>query len=257
MAPFGNDISHLSSILNSFGEVTGLVSNLQKSLVATIRCDDIDLESVLHDLPAKRTTFPMRYLGLPLGVKKLKRIHFQYLEDKAANRLVPWNGKHFTMAGRRALVKSVLTSQVIYPLTAIDVPAEPLQAIQKIIRGFLWAGNEKATGRKCKVNWTAVCRPTSLGGLRILNMEKFGRALRLRWPWFEWTASERPWVGLGNPCTKDDMDFFYAMTNVTISDGKKAIFWDAPWAGGGLVQILLRLPSLTSPEEKTRLFAKH
>jgi hypothetical protein len=150
MAPFGEDISHLSSILNSFGEVTGLVMNLQKSLVATIRCDGIDLESVLHELPAKRASFPLRYLGLPLGVKKLKRIHFQYLKDKAANRLVPWNGKHFTMAGRRALVKSVLSSQVIFLLPPSISPLNPSRQFKKLfVDSFglglrrLQVGNEK------------------------------------------------------------------------------------------------------------------
>jgi hypothetical protein len=92
------------------------------------------------------------------------------------------------------------------------VPAEPLQAITKTIRSFFWASTEKATGGKCKVNWTAVCRPTYLGGLGILNMDKFGRALRLRWPWLAWTSPDKPWVGMENPCNDDDMELFHSLT---------------------------------------------
>jgi hypothetical protein len=96
---------------------------------------------------------------------------------------------------------------------------------KKIIRWFFWAGTEKASGGKCKVNWMAVCRPTSVGGLGILNMEKFGRPLHLRWSWLDWTAPERPWIGFENPCNEDDMEFFYAMTKVTIGNRIKASFW--------------------------------
>jgi hypothetical protein len=167
----------------------------------------------------------MRYLGLPLGVSRLKRSHFQYIEDKAMARIAPLNGRYFNIAGRRAIVRSVLTSQAIYPLTSLEVPAEPLQAITKTIRSFFWAGTEKATGGKCKVNWTAVYRPTCFGGLGILNMDKFGRALLLRWPWLAWTAPDKPWVGMENPCNNDDMELFHSLTKVTIGDGKKASFW--------------------------------
>jgi hypothetical protein len=58
----------------------------------------------------------------------------------------------------------------------------------------------------------------------------FLRGLRVRWPWLEWTAPERPWVGFENPCNEDDMEFFYAMTNVTIGNSHRARFLDAPWA---------------------------
>jgi hypothetical protein len=61
----------------------------------------------------------MKYLGLPLSIKRLKRIHFQPLEDKVATKLVPWIGKHVTMAGRSSLVKSVLTSIIIYYITVL------------------------------------------------------------------------------------------------------------------------------------------
>jgi hypothetical protein len=50
----------------SFGEVTVLQSNLQKTSVTPIRCDNIDLDTVLANLPLARANFPVKYLGLPL-----------------------------------------------------------------------------------------------------------------------------------------------------------------------------------------------
>jgi hypothetical protein len=98
-------------------------------------------------------------------VKILKIIYLQYLEDKAAKRLLLWDGKCLKNAGRKALVKSVLTSQAIYPLTTLDVPVEPraLHCIQKKSQEafFGWVPIELLE-EKCKVNWTTVCRPTSL-----------------------------------------------------------------------------------------------
>ncbi|KAK1645141.1 hypothetical protein QYE76_062946 [Lolium multiflorum] len=232
MAPIQEEISSLAQILGNFGMVTGLLTKFEKSLVVPIRCNDIDLTQVLNGLPATTTSFPLKYLCLPQGVRRLKRSHFQYLEDKAVARLAPLHGRYFNIAGRKVLVKSVLTSQAVYPLTALHVLVEPLQAITKIIRSFFWAGSENATGGKCKVNWTAVCRLTSLGGLGILNMEKFGRALRLRWPWLAWTTPEKPWVGMENPCNEEDMELFHTLTKVNIGDGNIASFWHDPWADG-------------------------
>jgi hypothetical protein len=60
VAPTYDDVSNLARILCNFGSITGLVTNIGKSLVAPIRCIDLDLEHVLHELPAAVTTFPMK-----------------------------------------------------------------------------------------------------------------------------------------------------------------------------------------------------
>jgi hypothetical protein len=90
LAPIKDDIDFLATTLANFGEVTGLVTNCAKIHVAPIRCGNVDLQGILQAFSAIPATFPLKYLGLPLSVQRLKRIHFQNLEDKVAGKLVPW-----------------------------------------------------------------------------------------------------------------------------------------------------------------------
>lgn len=45
------------------------------------------------------------------------------------------------------------------------------------------------------VNWTTVCCSKHLGNLGVIYLYHFGRALKLRWNWYDWTDVERPWAG--------------------------------------------------------------
>jgi hypothetical protein len=104
--------------------------------------------------------------------------------------------------------------------------------MNKIKCAFLWPDIKEITGGKFKINWEAMCRPTLLGVLGFLNLENFARALRLRWPWFEWRDPNKLWLGLDNPCDSVDIDLFYASTTITIGNGNIASFWDSPWLSG-------------------------
>jgi hypothetical protein len=89
MAPFKEDFEVLAHILEGFGEVTGLVTNVHKSLAAPIRCSNLDLNVIMHSFPVQRSTFPIKYLGLPLTPRGLKMVDVQPLIDKAASKLAP------------------------------------------------------------------------------------------------------------------------------------------------------------------------
>ena len=148
--PVKEDVTFLANTLEQFGLVTGLVTNCAKSQVAPIRCDSIDLEEVLQSFPACRTNFPMKYLGLPLSVTRLRRVHFQPLEDKVAGKLIPWVGRHVNMAGRATLVKAVLTSVAVYFIIVLDVPLKVLLKIDSIRRARQSpAASAKLIGRGC------------------------------------------------------------------------------------------------------------
>jgi hypothetical protein len=76
------------------------------------------------------------------------------------------------------------------------------------------------------------CLPKIKGGLGILDLKRFTRALRLRWLWFQWKQKHRAWNNLDVPCDKTDRELYYASTIVTIGDGRAALFWCSSWLNG-------------------------
>jgi len=94
-----------------------------------------------------------------------------------------WHDRHLTQAGRICLTKAVLSSQPVYLLPAIRTAKVTLEDLDKFRKRFLWVGDAALKGGKCKVNWTRTCLPKENGGLGILNLEYFARALRLRCLW--------------------------------------------------------------------------
>jgi hypothetical protein len=154
-------------ILSLFGEATGLNTNLQKSNVLPICCEDTDIANVQNLLPCALANFPWKYLGLPLSLKILTKEQVQPYIERIADQLQGWKANLMAKAGTRVQVQSVLIGMLIYLLMAVDFPTWALKAIDKIRRGFLWRHRKDALGCHYLVAWLKVCRPKELGGLGI------------------------------------------------------------------------------------------
>jgi hypothetical protein len=240
--PVKSDFNRSMQIMEAFGQATGMNINIAKSSVAPIRCSEINMEEILGDFAGKRVNFPIQYLGLPLTLGRTKMVHLQYIQDRAKGKLAGWQGKLVNMAGRRELVKSVLSSLPVYLLTVIKAPKNFLEELDKLRKRFLWASDGELNGGKCKVAWTKACAPEPHGGLGFKNLEYFSQALRLRWLWFSWEDRQRPWEGLQLPVTDEDRALFHVATIVHLGDGRKAPFWNSRWLSG--VTLAARFPAL-------------
>ena len=115
--PAKEDVQETLHILTTFGAVSGLLTNINKSAVYPICCENINLDEVMECFQCPVKSFPCTYLGLPLHTRNLRRVDVQPLLDKVAARLPAWKGKFLNRAGRLTLVKSVLSSIPTYFLT--------------------------------------------------------------------------------------------------------------------------------------------
>ena len=159
LLPVAEDINVTMDILHLFGEATGLKTNMQKSNVLPIRCEENELATVQSQLQCGVAEFPCKYLGLPLTLKKLTKEQVQPIIDRIADQLPGWKAEPMTKAGRMVQVQFVLTGMLIYMLMAVDFPSWAIKAVDKIRRGFLWRGRKDAQGGHCIIAWLKVCRP--------------------------------------------------------------------------------------------------
>jgi hypothetical protein len=177
MLPSRSDIKALISILDMFVKASGLCTNIQKSEIFPIGCVGLQLEQILEAMPIK--DFPCCYLGLPLHLKKLRKIDFIPLIDKVGGKLPSWKGKLMSKAARAQLVKSVLMAIVTYHVMVFNLLKWLIKRIDKLRRNFYWKGEDAQghKGRACLVKWGVVCRPKDLGDLGIHELNCFGRVL--------------------------------------------------------------------------------
>ena len=162
--PIEEDLQLTKTLLQLFGEVSGLQTNLHKSCVIPIQCDNDIAEVIDSALHCPISSFPTNYLGLPISDKKLRKRDLLVWIEKIANKLPGWKAPLLTLVGRAVLFRVILTDIPIYLLIALNVPKWFIRAIDKIRRNFLWKGRKEVNGGCCLVAWEKVMRPLDLGG---------------------------------------------------------------------------------------------
>lgn len=120
--PNKEEIDKLLQLLELFGGASGLHLNQAKSSVTPIRCEEVDLEHILQNFGGQIKPFPITYLGLPVTLGRLRLVHLQFVLDRIRARLAGWKGKLLSIAGRRVLVRCVLTAIPTFAMSVLRAP---------------------------------------------------------------------------------------------------------------------------------------
>lgn len=242
----------LKLVLQTFGLISGLTVNLQKSEIVATGVQDQRIREISTILACNQGTFPFKYLGLPLSDSKLHKHDFIPIIDKMNARLSGWASKFLTMAGRVVLINSVLTALPVYFMSVCKIPVWALNEMDTIRRNFLWNGSQSNQNKIHLANWNSICMPKKLGGLGIIELRKFNLMLLAKWRWQWQNSTERMWKTLihqlygGNEQNgfehsflnrqhvRQTTSFMNAFMTVIPVQGNKIRVWDQDWGQGVL-----------------------
>ncbi|KAL8468554.1 hypothetical protein ACS0TY_031669 [Phlomoides rotata] len=163
-------------IIRLFELCTGLSVNFTKSILYGCNVSANDLGAAAGTLGCAAEFGTISYLGMQIGKNHRTRDHWTGLCDKMKKKLVRWDGKTISMAGRAILIQSVLSAIPIYSLSFYIIPKISTLDLVRIQRAFLWGGDGENT-KIPWVSWTALCKDTREGGLGFKDVGLFNKAL--------------------------------------------------------------------------------
>jgi hypothetical protein len=158
-----SELRAVHGILDLFGQASGLHTNFAKCSVSPIGCSEEEAAGAARLMGCQLAQFPVKYLGIPLSTRRLPAASFQPLVDRLADKLPTWRASMMPRAGRLALVRAVLAAIPLHQLMVLGLDKKTLKQVNKILRGFLWAGRAEANGGHC-MSTSPVVSAAAAGG---------------------------------------------------------------------------------------------
>jgi hypothetical protein len=131
--------------------------------------------------PIKHLT--IKYLGLPLSVKKPTKLDYLPLLQKVQGRFRGSIDKWLSKGGRLTLINVTINALPLHYMQAFKLPAWLIKHIERVKMRFLWKWEDRAANGHYLVRWKKVCLLKINGGLGVLDLWTRNFALLLKWLW--------------------------------------------------------------------------
>ncbi|KAL2481397.1 Uncharacterized protein Adt_34363 [Abeliophyllum distichum] len=125
---------------------------------------------------------PVTYLGVPLFKGHRKIFLYDDLIQKVRSRISGWASRLLSPGGRITLIRSVLSSILLYLLQILKPPMAVLKKIESIFARFLWDSKDH-THRLHWKRWKDLCLPTEEGGLGFRRLQDLVDTFSLKLWW--------------------------------------------------------------------------
>ncbi|KAJ0797800.1 putative RNA-directed DNA polymerase [Helianthus annuus] len=187
-----SNIRNMALLLRVFNIVSGLQINMGKSCLMGIGVSSRQVDVMAKVLNCKKGSIPFFHLGVLVGARMSRVSNWKSVTEVIEARLSLWKAATLSIGGRVTLIKSVLESIPNYHLSLFKAPAVVIQGIEKIIRPFLWGGNQ--TLKKMHwVAWGRVTAPINRGGIGLASLKEVNIALLCKWIWRFKTEASNLW----------------------------------------------------------------
>lgn len=104
LEPDTSDIKKVNAILKFFSMCSGLKINMNKNSLAGIILEDEEVRVLAIEVGCEKGSWPMKYLGLPLGGNPNSTEFWNPIIEKVGKRLDGWKNAFLSKGGRLTLI---------------------------------------------------------------------------------------------------------------------------------------------------------
>lgn len=165
--------------MEEFMKVSGLSMNRNKTELlidggSSTRCRDL-----AERVEIAQGSLPVRYLGVLLSSRMMKKANFQLFLDKVTTRFRSWTVNHLSYAGRLVLVKVVIYSIITFGRQFLSCQGTVWMRWSACVMVSYGKGT-LLSARGAKVYWVSVCTPKICGGLGLKRIAEWNQVLALK-----------------------------------------------------------------------------
>jgi hypothetical protein len=142
-------------------------------------------QALVNIMEYKVSTFPLKYLGMPLSNKKPTKQDYQTMIRSVQNKLQYCQATLLSSGGRLTLLNATLSTIQIFFMSTFRLPKWVIKEIDKIRKRFLWHVHKEQTQHKYMnpVSWDMIIRLKHMGGLGVLDLDIMNQALMAKNAW--------------------------------------------------------------------------
>jgi hypothetical protein len=100
--------------LVAFEALTDIKINYTKTYLIPMNLSGTEANSYATMLGCKLSSFPLKYLGVPLNERKVRNYDWNILLDKVAAMLPKWKGFLLSLGGRHTPQFSIISCVIVY-----------------------------------------------------------------------------------------------------------------------------------------------
>ncbi|XP_070005437.1 uncharacterized protein [Nicotiana sylvestris] len=124
--------------LDHFSKVSGLIASIDKFSMFLAGVEEGVRDLLLAKTGFALGTFPIRYLGLPLSLRKWNKIDCQMLVRKITHRITVTCSKQLSYAGRLQIVNAALFSIHSFWGAVFILPQSALKEVDRLYSSWYW-----------------------------------------------------------------------------------------------------------------------
>lgn len=166
-----------------FAQCSGQKVNKEKTRIFfSNNVHDVVRQQISDGFGFQRAADLGRYLGVPVGQQGTRSSTYNYVLDRAKQRMSNWKCNQLSFAGRLTLTKSVLQALPSYVMQTTPLPVALCDSLDQVSRSFVWG--DSATGRKIHwKRWEGLCTPKDAGGLGLRQSRLMNQSFMMKAAW--------------------------------------------------------------------------